>query len=188
MEDGGCYGEYANYDDSVFSQSSSKAPRRKLQPNWSFLGVLHKSECSPGDVEIWLAETAAVEMANAGPIEEIPPGKKVIGGFRQGPAGGGPFVLMKPVWARPTLSSCNGLLSYCKALDLAAELWPPLSRYKGDNFIILYCDIPGPHTEHESAFELSDSQPAGAAECPANSLAKRVCKYQTYSTAPSCVT
>jgi len=41
----------------------------------------------------------------------------------QGPAGGGPFVLMKPVWASPTLSSCNRLLSYRKALDLAAELW-----------------------------------------------------------------
>jgi len=52
----------------------------------------------------------------------------------QGPAGGGPFVLMKPVWARPTLSSCNRLLSKYKALDLASELWPPLSRYKGDNF------------------------------------------------------
>ena len=49
-------------------------------------------------------------------------------------AGGGPFVLMKPVWARPTLSSCNRLLSKYKALDLASELWPPLSRYKGDNF------------------------------------------------------
>jgi hypothetical protein len=46
----------------------------------------------------------------------------------QGPAGAREFVLMKPVWARSTLSSCNGLLSYCKALDLAAELWPPDTR------------------------------------------------------------
>ena len=54
--------------------------------------------------------------------------------IKQGPAGEGPTVLMKPVWARPTLSSCNRLLSKYKALDLASELWPPLSRYKGDNF------------------------------------------------------
>ena len=106
----------------------------------------------------------------------------------QRPARGGSFVLIKPVWARPTLSSCNGLLSYCKALDLAAELWPPLSRYKGDNFII--CIGIFPHQEHESYDSDSYScvQPAEAAECPANGLAKRVCKYQTYSTVPSCVT
>ena len=31
--------EYADDDDSVLPQSSSKAPRKKLQPNWRFLGV-----------------------------------------------------------------------------------------------------------------------------------------------------
>ncbi len=55
----------------------------------------------------------------------------------QWPAGDDRFVIMKPVWARPTLSSCNGLLSNCKASYLASELWPPLSRYKGDNYISL---------------------------------------------------
>jgi hypothetical protein len=39
--------EYADDDDSFLSQSSSKAPRKKLQPNWRFLGVKHNSECSP---------------------------------------------------------------------------------------------------------------------------------------------
>jgi hypothetical protein len=67
--------EYADDDDSVLSQSSSKAPRKKLQPNWRFLGVKQ--------IQTWLAETAAVEMAKAGPIEDIPPGKNEIGGFRR---------------------------------------------------------------------------------------------------------
>jgi hypothetical protein len=66
-----------------FSQSSSNAPRKKLQPNWRFLGVQHKSECSPRQIQTWLAETASLEMAKAGPIEDIPPGKNEIGGFRR---------------------------------------------------------------------------------------------------------
>jgi hypothetical protein len=61
----GGYGEYADDDDSVFSQSSSKAPHKKLQPNWRFLGIKHNSECSPQQIQTWLAETAAVEMAKA---------------------------------------------------------------------------------------------------------------------------
>jgi hypothetical protein len=46
---------------------------------------------------------------------------------------------MKPVWARPTLSSCNGLLSNCIALYLASELCPPLSRYKEIIIGLIYC-------------------------------------------------
>jgi hypothetical protein len=49
--------------------------------------------------------------------------------------------LANPVSARPTLSSCNGLLSNCKAFYVASELWPPLSRYKGDNYNSLGCVI-----------------------------------------------
>jgi hypothetical protein len=76
------YGEYADDDDSVFSQSSSKAPRKNLQPNWRFLGVKHNSEFSSQQIQTWLAELAAVKMAKAGPIEEIRSGKNEIGGFR----------------------------------------------------------------------------------------------------------
>jgi hypothetical protein len=50
-----------------------------LQPNWRFLTVKHKSGCSPAEIQTWLAETAGVEMAKAGPFEEIPSGKKEIG-------------------------------------------------------------------------------------------------------------
>jgi hypothetical protein len=35
--------DYVNNDYSVFSQSSSKTPRKKLQPKWRFLSVKHKS-------------------------------------------------------------------------------------------------------------------------------------------------
>jgi hypothetical protein len=70
-------------------------------------------------------------------------------GSVQGPAGEARFVIMKPVWARPNLSSCNGLLSNCKALYLASELWPPLSRYKGENYISLDYVI-GPQTTKNS--------------------------------------
>ena len=62
-----------------FSQSFSKAPCKKLQPNWRFLGVKQNSKCSL----TWLAKTAALEMATAGPIEEIRTGKNEIGGFRR---------------------------------------------------------------------------------------------------------
>jgi hypothetical protein len=40
--------EFADDDDSVFSQSSYKTPRKKLQADWRFLGVRHKSEWSDG--------------------------------------------------------------------------------------------------------------------------------------------
>jgi hypothetical protein len=67
----------------VFSQSSYKTPRKKLQANWRFLGVQHKAECNDDQIQAWLAETAAAEMAKAGPIESVLPGKNVIGGFRR---------------------------------------------------------------------------------------------------------
>ncbi len=75
--------EFADEDDSVYSQLSTKAPRKKLQPNWRFFGVKDKSECSPQQIQAWLAETAAVEMAKAGSIQEIPHGKNEISGFRR---------------------------------------------------------------------------------------------------------
>ncbi len=75
--------KYADDDDSVFLQSSSKTPCKKLQRSWRFLGVKHKSECIPAEIEKWLAQTAGAKMAKAGPIEEIPPGKKEICGFRR---------------------------------------------------------------------------------------------------------
>jgi hypothetical protein len=74
------YAEYADDDRSVFSQSSSKTPRKKLQPNWKFFGVKHKSESSSQQM---LAESAALKMVKAGPIEEIRPGKNGLGGFRR---------------------------------------------------------------------------------------------------------
>jgi hypothetical protein len=97
------------------------------------------------------------------------------------------LVTSKPVWARPTLTSCNGLYSKCKALYLAA-------RYKGDNY------------RGENRFELGNNAidwahgwgtwgllgRAGVAEeCSANGLTNllaSVCEYQTFSTAPSCLT
>jgi hypothetical protein len=75
--------EFADDDDSVFSQSSYKTPRKKLQANWRFLGVRHNAESSPQQIQAWLHETAAVEMAKAGPIETARPGKYEIGGFRR---------------------------------------------------------------------------------------------------------
>ncbi len=75
--------DYADDDDSVLSLSSSKAPPKKLRMNWRFLGVKHNSECSPKQIQTWSAETAAVEMAKAGPIQAIPAGKNEIGGFRR---------------------------------------------------------------------------------------------------------
>jgi hypothetical protein len=45
--------EYADDDDSVLLQSSCKALRKKLQLNWKFLGVQHKSECSPQQIQAW---------------------------------------------------------------------------------------------------------------------------------------
>ncbi len=75
--------EFADDDDSVFLQSSYKLPRKKLQANRRFLGVWHKSECNSDQIQEWLNLTAAVEMAKAGPIETVRPGKHDIGGFRR---------------------------------------------------------------------------------------------------------
>ncbi len=70
---------------SVLLQSSSKAPRKKSQLNWRYLGVQHRSECSPQQIQTFLADTVALEMAKAGPImtriEDIPPDKNDNGGF-----------------------------------------------------------------------------------------------------------
>jgi hypothetical protein len=98
----------------------------------------------------------------------------LVGASQQGPAGDTLFVTSKPVWARPNLSSCNGLLSNCKTLYVASELQPPLSRYKGDNYNSLGCVIG--ITQHDSD---SGWDAAGVAMlwpiCPANCLAKGVC-------------
>jgi hypothetical protein len=75
--------EFVDDDDSVYLQSSFKTPRKKLQVNWRFLGVRHKSECNSDQIQAWLSHTAAVEMAKAGPIETVRPGKHEIGGFRR---------------------------------------------------------------------------------------------------------
>jgi hypothetical protein len=75
--------DFADDYDSVYSQSSIKTPRKKLQANWRFLGVLHKSECNSEQLQEWLNLTAAVEMEKAGPIETVRPGKHEIGGFRR---------------------------------------------------------------------------------------------------------
>jgi hypothetical protein len=47
LVDNSDYEDYADDDDSVFSQSSSKTPRKKLQPNRMLIFVKHKSGCSP---------------------------------------------------------------------------------------------------------------------------------------------
>jgi hypothetical protein len=62
---------------------SQRNRARNCNRTGGFFGVKHKSECSPGEIETWLAETAAVEMAKADPIEEIPSGKKELGDFRR---------------------------------------------------------------------------------------------------------
>jgi hypothetical protein len=65
--------EFAADDDSVYSQLSFKTPRKKSQANWRFLGVRHKAECNAEQIQVWLTQTAAAEIAKAGPIETVPP-------------------------------------------------------------------------------------------------------------------
>jgi hypothetical protein len=56
------------YDDE--SVSSSKTPRKKIQPQWQLIGTKHKSLHSTDDIDRWLAASADAEMIKAGPIEE----------------------------------------------------------------------------------------------------------------------
>ncbi len=56
------------YDDE--SASSSKTPRKKIQPQWQLIGTKHKAQYSTDDIDRWLAASADAEMTKAGPIEE----------------------------------------------------------------------------------------------------------------------
>ncbi len=56
------------YDDD--SVSSSKTPRKKIQPQWQLIGIKHKSQHSTDDIDRWLAAAADAKMIKAGPIEE----------------------------------------------------------------------------------------------------------------------
>lgn len=56
------------YDDE--SVTSSKTPRKKIQPQWQLIGTKQKSQYSTDDIDRWLAASADAEMIKAGPIEE----------------------------------------------------------------------------------------------------------------------
>jgi hypothetical protein len=56
------------YDDG--SVSSSKTPRKKIQPQWQLIGTKHKSQYSTDDIDRWLAASGDAEMIKAGLIEE----------------------------------------------------------------------------------------------------------------------
>ena len=56
------------YDDE--SVTSSKTPRKKIQPQWQLIGTKQKSQYSTDDIDRWLAASADAEMIKAGSIEE----------------------------------------------------------------------------------------------------------------------
>jgi hypothetical protein len=87
LEENVDYEKYAHVvphdDDSDFLQSYSKTPRKKLQTKCKFLDVVQTADSIPQQIQTWLAETAALDMAKAGLIEEMRPGKNELGGFRR---------------------------------------------------------------------------------------------------------
>jgi hypothetical protein len=111
--------------------------------------------------------------------------------LHQGPAGDGQFVTNKPVWARPTLASCNRLSSNSAATVKNFRVVAPAVHFFGQApavhfFGQLSLGFGYRSPNHDSA-DSGRVQPGCVAICP-NGLTKRVFKYQTDSTVPACMT